>query len=298
MQEPAGVAHKRPLRFVDTSGDTGLDQVLEVYEIVERLSGGGSGGVVLLAEHRKTREKVAIKEIPKTALNTDRKMEMARREMDIMMMVSEEAPASVPVVRLHAIVETSCFIHVVMEVAEGGELFDHIVKAGCYSETNARHVMRQLLEALRHLHGMGITHRDIKPENILCTDANGLDIKLADFGLSSLAEASSMMRSQCGTPIYMAPEMLQRRPYGAGVDVWSAGIVMYTVLSGTLPFYAENHGDFVDLLLSEAVSFPEDEWGGISREATDLISGMLAVDPKRRLSVEEVLAHPWMRAEA
>ena len=72
-----------------------------------------------------------------------------------------------------------------------------------------------------------------------------------------------MMRSQCGTPIYMAPEMLQRRPYGAGVDVWSAGIVMYTVLSGTLPFYAENHGDFLDLLLSEAVSFPEDEWGGI-----------------------------------
>ena len=98
--------------------------MLEVYEIVERLSGGGSGGVVLLAEHRKTREKVAIKEIPKTALDTDRKMEMARREMDIMMMVSEEAPASVPVVRLHAIVETSCFIHVVMEVAEGGERVD------------------------------------------------------------------------------------------------------------------------------------------------------------------------------
>jgi len=214
-----------------------------------------------------------------------------------MMLVADRAPPDLAVVKLYAIVETESMIYIVMELAAGGELFEHIVQAGSYDEAKTRTVIRQLLEALRHLHTIGITHRDIKPENILCTDANGLDIKLADFGLSSLSEASSMMRSQCGTPIYMAPEMLQRRPYGAGVDVWSAGIVMYTVLSGTLPFYAENHGDFLDLLLSEAVSFPEDEWGGISREATDLISGMLAVDPKRRLSVEEVLDHPWMRAE-
>ena len=110
-------------------------------------------------------------------------------------------------------------IHIIMELVEGGELFDHIVEAGAYEEPKARAVMRMLLEALNHLHGIGIIHRDIKPENILCS-SNGVDIKIADFGLSnSVSSSQQALRSQCGTPVYMAPEMLQKHPYGPSVDV-------------------------------------------------------------------------------
>ena len=145
-----------------------------------------------------------------------------------MMLVADRAPPDLAVVKLYAIVETESMIYIVMELAAGGELFEHIVEAGSYDEQKTRMVIRQLLEALRHLHTIGITHRDIKPENILCA-ANGVDIKIADFGLSnSFSAMQSSMRSQCGTPIYMAPEMLQRKPYGPSVDVWSAGIVMCT----------------------------------------------------------------------
>ena len=136
-----------------------------------------------------------------------------------MMLVADRAPPDLAVVKLYAIVETESMIYIVMELAAGGELFEHIVQAGSYDEGKTRTVIRQLLEALRHLHTIGITHRDIKPENILCA-ANGVDIKIADFGLSnSFSAMQSSMRSQCGTPIYMAPEMLQRQPYGPSVDV-------------------------------------------------------------------------------
>ena len=311
--------HRQPLRLDYTGGGV-APQLTAVYDYDDSQTlgqGAVEGVVVRKGTHRATGEQVAIKEIPKSVLSTARQKETTRREMEIMTTVASSAPPGLAVVRLYAIIETNKMIYIVMELVEGGELFDHIVDAGCYEEPRARQVMRQILEALRHLHSLGIIHRDIKPENILCSDRHGIDVKIADFGLSNTFGVGAMLKSQCGTPVYMAPEMLQRHAYTTSVDVWSAGIVMYIILSGSMPFYAENPSvsrqtlhprceypltglahacsqDFLDLILTAEVEYPEDEWEHISDGAKHLISAMLTVDPNQRLTIDGALSHPWI----
>lgn len=237
------VEQRQPVRLDYSGSMAGTEELQKVYDYDRETTlgqGAVAGVVVRKGTHRATGEQVAIKEIPKRVLTTSRQRETTRREMEIMTAVSSGAPPELAVVRLYAIIETSEMIYIVMELVEGGELFDHIVDEGCYDERKARKVMRQMLHALRHLHTLGIIHRDIKPENILCSDSSGESIKIADFGLSNTFSPSMMLKSQCGTPVYMAPEMLQRHSYTTSVDVWSAGIVMYIILSGSMPFYAEN----------------------------------------------------------
>lgn len=312
--------HREPLRL-DYTGDGVPPQLTAIYDYDDSKTlgqGAVEGVVVRKGTHRATGEQVAIKEIPKSVLSSARQKETTRREMEIMTTVASSAPAGLAVVRLYAILETTTMIYIVMELVEGGELFDHIVDAGCYDEPRARQVMRQILEALRHLHSLGIIHRDIKPENILCSDSHGIGVKIADFGLSNTFGVGTTLKSQCGTPVYMAPEMLQRHAYTTSVDVWSAGIVMYIILSGSMPFYAENPSvsraaapptlrispldwmahacsqDFLDLILTAEVEYPEDEWEHISDGAKHLISAMLTVDTNQRLTIDGALSHPWM----
>ena len=272
-----------------------LDQI---YDMTDTLGHGAVQGVaVRLACHRASGEVVAVKQVPKSALKSQRQCETMRREIEIMMNISNPAqlPPGLAIVRVYAIIETATTIYIIMELAEGGELFDHVVDAGRYSEENARLVMRQLLLALQHMHSIGIVHRDIKPENILCAN-NGVDVKISDFGLSNrLSAATEHLRSQVGTPVYMAPEMLQKHPYDFAVDVWSVGIVCYILLSGSMPFYADNPTDFLDLILTATLEFPEDEWATISLEAKDLITQMLCVDPQYRIKIDVALSHPWMQ---
>lgn len=156
--------------------------------------------------------------------------------------------------------------------------------------------MQNLVTTLSFLHSLGIVHRDLKPENILCKKGSDTDIKITDFGLSNIMPASALLRSKCGTPVYMAPEMLQNRPYDESVDIWAAGILLYIILSGTLPFYADNPDDFLELVLNSSFSFPDSEWANVSEAAKDLIRKILVPDPKRRLSSSQILAHPWMVA--
>ena len=142
------------------------------------------------------------------------------------------------------------------------------------------------------------------PENILLSNAGGdsstpnTNIKITDFGLANIMSASNILRSKCGTPVYMAPEMLQNRPYDSSVDVWASGILLYIVLSGTLPFFADSPDDFLELVLSSRFSFPDDEWAESSEEVKDLIRKILVPDQNRRLTVKEILAHPWFTADA
>ena len=105
--------------------------------------------------------------------------------------------------------------------------------------------------------------------------------------------ASTVLKSKCGTPVYMAPEMLQNQSYNESVDIWASGILLYTVLSGTLPFYADNPDDFLELVLSSAFSFPDEEWSGMSEEVKDLVRKILVPDPMRRLTAKQVLEHQW-----
>ena len=236
------------LDFTELADDARF-QITDAYSVATDLLGVGSGkGVVVRkATHRTTGEQVAIKEIP-TIMMAARQEETMRREIEIMTIVTTGAPARLGVIRLYAVVETARAIYMVMELAQGGELFDHIVDTEGYDERKARQVMRQILEAVQYLHRCGVVHRDIKTDNILCSDQQGIGIKIADFGLanrvatnieSDEGELNSLLESKCGTPLYMAPEMLLRHPYNSSVDMWSVGIVMYNILSGSMPFFAE-----------------------------------------------------------
>ena len=227
-------------------------QLDAVYACDTTLGNSSTRGVVVRkGTHRTTGEQVAIKEIPKSALPTVRQQETTKREIDILCKATIGLPVGAAVIRLYAVVETAQMIYIVMELAQGGELYDHIVVADGYEERKARQVMRQIFEGLQQLHTLGIIHRDIKADNILCCDEEGINVKIADFGLANrIATPTNMMnldeeelrlllRSKCGTPLYMAPEMLMGRLYGTPVDVWSAGIVLYTMLTGSMPFFAD-----------------------------------------------------------
>lgn len=266
----------------------------DIYDM-GKLLGSGVAGQVHAAVHRETNAQVAIKTISKKKfLVNERAVTTTRREIDIMKKLSSLDSSHPYVVDLYAVIETADNVYIVMELVEGGELFDHVVDRGAYSEPMAADVMRKLVTTLGFLHSQGIVHRDLKPENILCAKDSDTEIKITDFGLSNIMSASNILRSKCGTPVYMAPEMLQNQPYDQSVDVWAAGILLYIMLSGTLPFYADNPDDFLDLVLSSNFSFPDSEWEEVGEEARDLITKILVPDPKKRLGVREILAHPWI----
>jgi serine/threonine protein kinase len=245
------------------------------------------------------------------------------REIDIMQRLTNLDPSSDHLVDLYAVIETASNVHIVMELVEGGELFERVCDKGVYTEDEARRVMTGLIDALEVLHSQGIVHRDIKPENILLTKENDTKIKLTDFGLSNIMGAGDVLKSKCGTPVYMAPEMLQRKPYNTAVDVWSVGIILYIIVSGTLPFYADNPDDFLDLVLESEYSFPEvlraftcllsephvlfihilfiplrpfdqEEWGDLSSSIQELIRQILVPNPRDRLTLDDIRASPWM----
>eukprot|EP01047_Picozoa_sp_COSAG01_P030232 COSAG01_NODE_2102_length_8419_cov_42.585216_6_plen_388_part_00 len=268
-------------------------KIEDVYDIGDML-GSGVAGEVHRAVHRHTNAVVAIKTISKRKfLVNERSVQTTRREIDIMKRLSSMDTRHPHVVDLYAVIETADNLYIVMELVEGGELFDYVIDHGPYSEPAGRDLMRKLVSTLGFLHSQGIVHRDLKPENILLSKDRSTDIKITDFGLANIMSASSILRSKCGTPVYMAPEMLQNRPYNESVDVWAAGILLYILLSGTLPFYADDPDEFLELVLSSSFSFPDEEWGHMADEVKDLIRKILVPDPKRRLTVRQILAHPW-----
>ena len=270
-------------------------KIEELYKIDKKL-GSGVAGEVHRATNRSTGERVAIKTLSKTKfLTTARSKTTTKREIDIMQQISCLDEPCDNIVDLFAVIETSSNIHIVMELVEGGELFDRVIDKGVYTEDEAMQVMQSLTTAVSCLHQNGVVHRDIKPENILLSKNSDTFIKLTDFGLSNTMAAGAALKSKCGTPVYMAPEMLQAHPYGTGVDVWSCGIILYIILSGTLPFYADNPEEFLELVLESNYDFPDDEWGELSSSVKDLISKILVPDPDHRVTLQGVLDHPWMK---
>ncbi|KAG6007788.1 hypothetical protein E4U21_005507 [Claviceps maximensis] len=193
-------------------------------------------------------------------------------------------------------------VYIVLELASEGELFNYIVMKQKLSEQETRKLFLQLFEGIKYLHGRNIVHRDIKPENILLTDKN-LSVKLADFGLSKIVGESAFTTTLCGTPSYVAPEILadsKHRKYTKAVDIWSLGVVMYICLCGFPPFsdelYSKDHFPFLlkDQIRSGRFDYPSPFWDSVGDSALDLIDSMLVVDPERRFTVEQCLQHPWL----
>ncbi|KAG5187838.1 calcium/calmodulin-dependent protein kinase type 1D-like protein [Tribonema minus] len=189
-------------------------------------------------------------------------------------------------------------LYLVMELVRGGDLFDRIVDRGRYTEELARQLVIRLLGAVAYLHSIDIVHRDLKPENILLVRRDDdVELKITDFGLAKRSTAGDALKTYCGTPQYFAPEVLKRRHtvlgtgrYGKAADMWSIGVILYVLLSGTHPF----HDDTLYEQIQDAFcSFQGDEWSGISEAAKDLVCRLITQDPNDRLTADAALHHPF-----
>jgi len=184
----------------------------------------------------------------------------------------------------------------VMELVTGGELFDRIVNVGNYTEKDAAGVMAQMCSALHYIHGMTIVHRDLKPENILYKAPESDEIKIADFGLARFIDSENMMKTACGTPGYVAPEILKNKGYDSGaVDMWSTGVIMYILLCGFPPFYEDELPALFEQIMAARYDFPSPWWDEVSKDAKGLIGNMLNLDIKKRYTAEQVLLDPWVK---
>eukprot|EP00002_Diphylleia_rotans_P031031 TRINITY_DN6425_c0_g1_i1.p1 TRINITY_DN6425_c0_g1~~TRINITY_DN6425_c0_g1_i1.p1 ORF type:complete len:339 (-),score=81.84 TRINITY_DN6425_c0_g1_i1:153-1169(-) len=265
--------------------------VTDNYELLEKL-GSGTFATVRLARDKRTGEKWAIKIIDKQAAKAD--LGMMEREVDIMQRVQHRN-----IIYMHEIYDTESKLYLVLELVTGGELFDRIVKRGSYSEKDASSVTRKIVGAIAYLHDLGIVHRDLKPENLLYSDeTDEAEIKLADFGLSRIIGENTLLKTACGTPGYVAPEVLKGTGYGAPVDIWSVGIILYILLCGFPPFYDDNVQVLFQQIVSGNFSFPEPWWDDISDSAKDLIKRMLTVEPAERITASEAMQHPWLLGES
>mmetsp|Transcript_28789 Transcript_28789/g.45341 ORF Transcript_28789/g.45341 Transcript_28789/m.45341 type:complete len:712 (+) Transcript_28789:186-2321(+) len=190
--------------------------------------------------------------------------------------------------------------HIVMELARGGDVFDRLAKRKVYTEKNARDLAFRMLQSINFLHERGIAHRDIKPENLLLMhEESDTSLKLADFGFArrfSLDDPDTSMKTKCGTPSFVPPELVLGVPYGPKCDIWSCGCTLFMLLSGRAPFNARNGGKnamFRKIRAGDFV-FYEDMWAGISLNARKLVLSMMQVDPKARVSAEEALQSDWI----
>lgn len=261
----------------------------EDYELLEQL-GEGHFAKVRKARDRKTGKEVAVKLISKHQIISDEhQLKALFSEINIMKNLNHPH-----IVRLIDVYETDKHLCLIMELVTGGELFDRIVERGSYTERDASMLMLALMRAVQYLHEKGIAHRDIKPENILYeTPSPSATIKLSDFGLSKVLDTKQMMQTCCGTPGYVAPEVLSYKGYGPEVDMWSLGVLLYILLCGFPPFYDENDSALFAQIQSGQYEFISPYWDEISAEAKDLISHLLVVDPKKRYTATQALNHPW-----
>uniref|UniRef100_A0A8D8VYJ5 Calcium/calmodulin-dependent protein kinase type 1 n=1 Tax=Cacopsylla melanoneura TaxID=428564 RepID=A0A8D8VYJ5_9HEMI len=189
-------------------------------------------------------------------------------------------------------------VYLVMELVTGGELFDRIVEKGSYTEKDASMLIRQVLEAVDYMHEQGVVHRDLKPENLLYYSRDEESkIMISDFGLSKM-EDSRTMATACGTPGYVAPEVLAQKPYGKAVDVWSIGVISYILLCGYPPFYDENDANLFAQILKGEFEFDSPYWDDISDSAKDFIRHLMCVDPEKRFTCKDALGHEWICGNA
>ncbi|KAH7426389.1 hypothetical protein KP509_10G000200 [Ceratopteris richardii] len=267
----------------------------QLYELGCEL-GSGQSGVVCKCTDRASGIQFACKSISKLHLRTIANVRDVIREVNIMRRLSSRSSLHGPgksrefnVVRLHDVVEDHSFVHLIVDLCSGGELFDRITRIKCYSEKKAAVIMKSLLESLQFCHSMGIMHRDVKPENLLLVDdSEEPNVKLADFGLALEFSPGQKFSNMAGSAYYMAPEVL-RGDYSEEVDIWSGGVIMYVLLSGMPPFYGRTEQDIFKAIRRGQFDVSSDPWQWISHSAKDLIAKMLCVDVLSRCTIAQAL---------
>ncbi|CAL9755914.1 unnamed protein product [Musa acuminata subsp. burmannicoides] len=255
------------------------------YE-VGRTIGEGTFAKVKFAQNTETGESVAMKVLDRATIIKHSMVDQIKREISIMKLVRHPY-----VVRLHEVLASRTKIYIILEFITGGELFDKIIHHGKLSEAESRRYFQQLIDGVQYCHSKGVYHRDLKPENLLL-DSQG-NLKISDFGLSAMpVQGVSLLRTTCGTPNYVAPEVLSHKGYnGAIADIWSCGVILYVLLAGYLPF------DEVDLttLYSkiEKAEFSCPSWFSIG--AKSLLCKILDPNPETRMRIEEIRNDDWFK---
>ncbi|XP_043478536.1 calcium/calmodulin-dependent protein kinase type 1 isoform X2 [Leptopilina heterotoma] len=261
------------------------------YTLKELLGTGAFSEVRLAESKERPGDLYAVKIIDKKALKG--KEDSLENEIKVLRRLTHPN-----IVRLLETFEDKHKVYLIMELVTGGELFDRIVEKGSYTEKDASDLIRQVLEAVDYMHEQGVVHRDLKPENLLYYSPDeDSKIMISDFGLSKM-EDSGIMATACGTPGYVAPEVLAQKPYGKAVDVWSIGVISYILLCGYPPFYDENDANLFAQILKGEFEFDSPYWDDISDSAKDFISRLMCVNVEERYTCKQALAHPWISGNA
>jgi serine/threonine protein kinase len=252
--------------------------------------GEGAFSEVFLATNKQTGEKVAVKRIHKLSKDDmwTRRKGAQKDEITLLKLLNHAK-----IIKLKEFFETRDKLYIVQEYCAGGNLNDVIRKEGGLSETRAKHIFIQLLQAVSYLHACNIVHRDIKSENVLLKEKYTDDVRLLDFGLSRLMPRAELLMTSVGTLDYKAPEVCLSRPYGAACDCWSLGVVLYEMLCGELPCLFTSDEAVVDFA-KNGVKFTGNKWANISEPAKDLVRNLLVFEPEKRYTCEEALACQWL----
>ncbi|KAJ4828739.1 hypothetical protein Tsubulata_025154 [Turnera subulata] len=291
----ATAAPARPVQRAEANTILGkpFEDIRRFYTLGKEL-GRGQFGITYLCTENSTGNTYACKSILKRKLVNKNDREDMKREVHIMQHLSGQPN----IVEFRGAFEDRQSVHLVMELCAGGELFDRIIAKGHYSERDAARICRDIMNVVHACHFMGVMHRDLKPENFLLSSKDeAATLKATDFGLSVFIEDGKVYRDIVGSAYYVAPEVL-RRSYGKEIDIWSAGVILYILLSGVPPFWAENEKGIFDAVLQGEIDFESQPWPSISESAKDLIRRMLTQDPKRRITSSQVLEHPWLKGGA
>lgn len=256
----------------------------------DRVLGKGCSGAVVAARCRRTGREVAVKTYAKNEISKNR-LDSLRSEVNIYLTMEHPHIAT-----LLAVYESTDSLSLVMELCSGGELHDRLSKKSRFTEEEARRAAHQMCTAIAYLHQLGVVHRDLKLENWLYSnESEDAPLKLIDFGFSLKWDQKKLMSKCLGSTHYMAPEVFMEC-YSEKCDLWSFGVIVYTLLVGTQPFRAGNETELIAKIQEGQWSFPEDCGNGISGQARDFVQKLLTVDAQKRMSVEECLQHPWLQA--
>ncbi|XP_009566917.1 serine/threonine-protein kinase DCLK2 isoform X2 [Cuculus canorus] len=277
---------------VNGNKSSGSSTILEKYK-VGKVIGDGNFAVVKECVERSTGKEFALKIIDKAKCCG--KEHLIENEVSILRRVKHPN-----IIMLIEEMDTPTELYLVMELVKGGDLFDAITSSTKYTERDGSAMVYNLASALKYLHGLSIVHRDIKPENLLvCEYPDGTkSLKLGDFGLATVVEGP--LYTVCGTPTYVAPEIIAETGYGLKVDIWAAGVITYILLCGFPPFRSENNlqEDLFDQILVGKLEFPSPYWDNITDSAKELISLMLHVNAEARYTAAQILSHPWVSDDA
>ena len=278
----------------------------ENYEFVGELGRGSFSVVYEACQLHPPHESYAIKVVNRRQLQS-KQLQSLIQEVSILSNLNHTN-----IIRLHEIYKDSKYFYICMEKINGGELYDELCSIQYYTEQDCRDIFKPILTAISYCHSQKVTHRDLKPENLLLSHRSTVDgignngngngqysppserVKVADFGFAKRVERQESLTTRCGTPAYMAPEVIRHWKYDERADNWSLGVILFTLLGGYPPFYEKTTHLTFQQIVQGIYTFHPEEWDGISRDAKKLIGALLTVDYKKRITAEQALEHSWM----